>query len=202
MNISINRALSELKLLNKKIADKTSRLEVATGVQKADDSVKETFISTAKANIQSILDLIKRRNIIKSAIVQSNAATTVTVGSNSMTVAEAIERKTSIELEKGLNRRMREQYYSNKNGIEAHNQKAKATANEQVEKMLGTDTEGDKAVQAKAIFDVSYDANKAELIAPEGIEALIEKDQDAIDEFENEVDFILSESNTKTMIEA
>jgi len=40
MDISINRALSELKLTNKKIADKTARLEVATGVQKTEDSVK------------------------------------------------------------------------------------------------------------------------------------------------------------------
>ena len=200
MEISINRALSELKLLNKKIADKTSRLEVATGAQKVDDLVRENYITTAKANIQSIRDLIKRRNAIKSAIVTSNAATSVAVGDATMTVAEAIERKTSIELEKDLNRRMREKYYNIKQGVEAHNDKARATANEQVEKMLGTDTEGDKAAQAKAIFDVSYEANKAELLAPADIEAQIEKDQDAIDEFENEVDFILSESNTKTMI--
>jgi len=117
-----------------------------------------------------------------------------------MTVAEAIERKSSIELDKSLNRRMREQYFGNKQGVESHNQKATDTANQQVEKMLGTDTEGDKSAQAKTLFDVSYDANKAELLAPPDIEAQIEKDQDAIDKFESEVDFILSESNTKTMI--
>lgn len=200
MDMSINRALSELKLLNKKIADKTNRLEVAGGMQKVEEGVKKTFVDTATANIQSIRDLIERRNVIKSLIVASNAETYVTVGTKSMTVAQAIERKTSIELEKDLNRRMREQYYGHKSNIEKHNDQCRGKADKQAEAALGAATEGDKGLQYKAIFDAYYDSNKAELLAPEGIEAQIENDQDSIDEFENEVDFILSESNTKTLI--
>lgn len=201
MEISINRALSELKLLNKKITDKTARLQVSDAVQKQTKEQGEKFISDAVAGIKSIRDLIARRNYIKSKIVLSNASTSVAVGDKTMTVAEAIERKTSIELDKNLNRRMRETYYGHKGSVEAHNDKCRSQADKQAEAALGAATEGDKGIQYKAIFDAYYDLNKATLFAPDGIEKQIEDDQDKIDEFESEVDFILSESNTKTMIE-
>lgn len=200
MGISINRALSELKLLNKKITDKTESLQVAGAVKsKEDNSVN--FIADCQSSIDQINGLIARRNLIKSEIVQSNANTFVSVCSKDMSVAQAIERKTSIELEKTLNRRMRESYYGQKNAVEQHNDKAKRQADKQAESALGAATEGDKGVQYKAIFDAYFDSNKAELLAPDGIEKAIEDKQDEIDEFESEVDFILSESNTKTMIE-
>ena len=202
MNISINRALSELKLVTKKINDKTARLEVCAAWKSgADEVAKVAAVDKADSAIQSIRGLIEHRNCIKSSIVRSNAETIVTVSKKSMTVAEAIERKTSIELDRALNKRMREHYYGNKQGVESHNTQAGKTANSQVTSALGADTEGDKGAAAKAIFAASYDANKAELLAPENIEAEIEADQESIDEFEAEIDFILSESNTKTLID-
>lgn len=201
MEISINRALSELKLLTKKITDKTERLQVSASVQKVSQVDSSQFINDSAAGIQSVRDLIKRRNTVKSAIVMSNAATTVTIAKETMTVAEAIERKTSIEFDKALNRRMREQHYGNKSNVEKHNDQCRTKADKQAEAALGASTEGDKGLQYKAIFDAYYDLNKADLLSPENIEKDIEDDQDKIDEFEAEVDFILSESNTKTMIE-
>ena len=202
MDMSINRALSELKLLNKKITDKTAKLQVAGTVmaKNTSDGEKTAFVDQANSGIQAIRDLIKRRNRIKSSIVMSNADTKVSIGGVSMTVAEAIERKSSIELDKALNRKMREGYFGQKQVCEQHNVKATEQANKQVEQVLGAATEGDKGTQAKAVFDAYYEANRAGLLAPDGIEAQIEKDQEAIDEFEMEVDFILSESNTKTTI--
>lgn len=202
MTISINRALSEIKLLNKKIEDKTNGLSVASGVtSKENEDVKKAFVAAASAGIDQVKGFIDRRNVVKAAIVLSNAAVEVTVAGVTMTVAEAIERKTSIELEKSLNKRIREQYYGHKKSVEQHNEQCKAKADKQAEAALGADTEGDKGLQYKAIFDAYYDSNKADLLAPVGIEVLIENMQDELDEFENEVDFILSESNTKTVIE-
>ena len=48
------------------------------------------------------MDLISRRNKIKSAIIMSNAKTVVEVAGKQMTVAEAIDKKSSIEYEKEL----------------------------------------------------------------------------------------------------
>ena len=201
MQISINRALSELKLTNKKIEDKTANLRVAGAVQNMEPDEKQRITNSFIADIQSIRDLISRRNSLKSAIVASNAAVCVTVGDESMTVAQAIERKTSIEFEKALNRRMREGYYQALNQVDSHNAAAKDNADKQANAALGADTEGNKGDQYTAIFDAYYKKNSVELLAPEDIEAQLERDQDKVDSFENEVDFILSESNIKTMIE-
>ena len=66
--------------------------------------------SRAKADYQSIEALIKRRNAIKSAIVVSNATTKIEVAGVKMTVAEAIERKTSISYDIQLLDKLKEVY--------------------------------------------------------------------------------------------
>lgn len=202
MEMSINRALAELKLLNKKITDKTMAVKVAVGVKQNGLVVeaKDAFIKEQTAVIQQIKDLIARRNSIKSAIVASNAVTTVSIGGKSMTVAEAIDRKSAIELEKSLNRVLRERYYGAKSSVEQQNDKASQAADKQANAAMGAQTEGDKGAQYKSIYDAYYDLNKCVVLAPEGIEKMIEKADDEVAEFEKDVDFILSESNTKTVI--
>lgn len=202
MTISINRALAELKLIAKKIEQKTVSLEVTVCI-KSDlvDEFKKDFVTKSTSAIQQVKDLIERRNKLKSAIVTSNAFTTVLVSKKQMTVAEAIERKSSIELERSLCRQLREKYFTSKKGIENHNAQVDKDADKAALQALGADTEGNKGEAYKSIVDAYKLRNKAELLAPEGIEKDIEEMQDAIDEFECEVDFALSESNIKTMIE-
>lgn len=203
MEISINRGLVELKLLTKKINDKISQLKVATTVQSrsANQEACKKFVSDAEANLQSINDLIHRRNRIKSTIVLSNAMTKVTVANQEMTVAEAIERKSSIESEKRLCLKIREDYYQNKAAMEASNQNVENKADAQAKAIMGSDLEiTDKGEQFKSIFNAYYETHCIELLAVDGLEETIERLQTSIDEFESEVDFVLSESNTKTMI--
>lgn len=202
MEVSINRALSSLKLLTKKITDKTGELVIASIVKydtmSPDD--KTTVLTSYSSNVQAIKDMMTQRNRIKTAIVASNAVTMIEVAGESYTVARAIERKTSIELEKNLNRQMRESYYSNKSALERHNDQCRAKADQSANAALGAGAEGDKGEQYKAVFSAYYDMNKAEMIAPPDAEVVIKKDGDRIADFENDIDFLLSESNTKTMI--
>lgn len=202
MEMSINRALAELKLLNKKITDKTSALSVADAVKESaiTQEVKKAFVEKQAADIQQIRDFIDRRNAIKAAIVASNAVTRVTVAGKTMTVAEAIERKTGIEYSKALFRKMRERYFGCKANADMHNQKTEQNAEKQAATALGAAKEGDKSQEYKAIYEVHYNMNKAVVLAPDGIEDIIQKGDDEIAEFEKDVDFILSESNTKTLI--
>jgi hypothetical protein len=199
--ISVNRALSELKLITKKIGQKTNLNISASARGDFDQSEVSNFKIKATADIQQLRDLISRRNDIKSAIVASNAATMVTIGNKAMTVAQAIERKSSIAYEKGAARSMRENYFTQKKAVEMHNEGVEKEADKQASNALSADTEGDKGAAYTAIVDAYVKKNKALLVAPDGIEETIDKMQDAIDEFENEVDFILSESNIKTMID-
>ena len=99
--ISITEALNELKLYDSKILKAITNAKLVGAAKKFSDKVgvfkKEDFEDRAKASYQSVTDLIANRNALKSAIVKSNAITEVTVNGKTMTVAEAIERKNSID---------------------------------------------------------------------------------------------------------
>jgi len=202
MSISINRALSELKLVTKKIEQNQEGLVVA-GAFRLDTPETEVteFVELANAKIDKIKGLIQRRNKLKQAIVMSNAKTTVIVAGEDMMVAEAIERKSSIELEKSFCRNMREKYFGQKNAAENHNKKTDQDADKHAAQALSANTEGDKGAAYTTIVDAYVKKNGAKLVAPKGIERAIEAMQEKIDEFESDVDFILSESNIKTMID-
>src|SRR5690606_13391079 len=106
MTLSIAGALVELKLLDKRIEKATGNglfvsYKLGQNVPKLFKNSEE-MLTTIKASHQSVTALITRRNMIKSAIVVSNATTKVTIGDESMTVAEAIERKNSIYYDKAL----------------------------------------------------------------------------------------------------
>src|SRR5690554_4907003 len=100
MEMTITRGLSELKLINDRIQRKINDARFAVGNKnnnkKIDGMTIEEFNKNAKSQYQSIQDLIERRKKIKSAIVDSNAKTVVTIAGKEMTVASAIERKESI----------------------------------------------------------------------------------------------------------
>ncbi len=106
MKLTITRALSELKLLDKRIRKEIEAAYFVAGVQKKKKIIgmytKEEFSSRSQGEVDSIQSMTERRKIIKSAIVNSNARTMVTIVGNTMAVAEAIERKTSIEYEETL----------------------------------------------------------------------------------------------------
>ena len=68
------------------------------GTQNSRKTVQE-FLDDAVSKLQSANDLINYRRALKSAVLQSNAVTKVTVADKEMTVAEAIEYKNSISLE-------------------------------------------------------------------------------------------------------
>lgn len=96
MEMTITRALSELKMLDKRINRTVDDavlggLMIGKHIQHGFQNQEEVE-KKAKADDQSIQALIKRRNAIKSAIVVSNATTMIDVAGVRMTVAEAIER--------------------------------------------------------------------------------------------------------------
>ncbi|MGI6050090.1 MAG: hypothetical protein ACOYEI_04575, partial [Acetivibrionales bacterium] len=93
--ISITEALNKLKLYDAKISKAINSHKYVGAAKKSSNMLgvqtKEVFNNNAKAGYQSVTDLIKNRNKLKSLIVQSNAITEVTINDKVMTVAEAIE---------------------------------------------------------------------------------------------------------------
>lgn len=104
--ITVTEGLNELKLYDSKIEKAINNLKLIGAKKKSVDKVGvvnvEKFVADAKAAHQSIMDLIRNRNALKAAIVKSNAITYLEIGDQKMTVAEAIERKNSIQYEKEL----------------------------------------------------------------------------------------------------
>ena len=99
MKMTIHQALAELKMLTKKIDQHYNDTYVTYKLKKV-DKIRGVAVSeiaaTMGSDYQSVRDLIKRYDMIKSAIVASNAETTVVIGSDTYTVAHAIDIKNHI----------------------------------------------------------------------------------------------------------
>lgn len=203
MEISVNRALSEIKTLD-------SRIEKATNAIKyIDISIGKKSVSgynsnneyeyDVKSKFQSVKDLISRRNLIKSAIVNSNATTNVVVGEKEMTVAEAIERKNSIQYDIQLLNKLKRDYNNALARFEKENERVKDRLDSLLETNFGREGKA-KSEEIDAISKPFLEQNEAKLVDAINIKKVIEQMEYEIDEFLNNVDFALTEINTTTKI--
>lgn len=202
--MSIQRGLNELKLLNKRINDAQSgNVLVAVKIgEKPVTGYKDDaeFEDLAKAKHQKVTDLIKRRDAIKGAVVVANATTPVKVGTETMMVAVAIERKESIEFKRSLLNNMRFQY--NRALQEFHQKDAqfKDKLDKQLESLYGKEGKV-KGAENKEALKPFLELHEPHLIDPLNLKVQIDELQEYIDTFESEVDLALSEVNVKTEIE-
>jgi len=203
--ITIHRALSELKLIDAKIAKNIQEL-VPCGIYQKDKLIegftkKEDFEKSARARLQSVHDLLKRKTLIKSAIVASNATTCVKIGEKEMTVADAITFKSVIVLKKELIDRLKGVYLN----AQARMNKGNDTVNQNVQKLLeaalGKDNVKTGAGEVEAIRKPYLDANEFHLFDPLSVQERIDELEKETAEFESNVDSVLSEINAVTFIE-
>src|SRR5699024_21990 len=201
--ISVAKGLSELKVLESRIYRAIS--DAKFGAIKVGNKLSDGFKTVeevgkdAKASLDSINDLIKRRNAIKSAIVESNAKTTVDVAGVKYTVAGAIERKTAIDYERHLLATMRSQYSQLLTTEERTNEQVKERLDKQLNSLFGKD--GDKEDEVAKRYSESFKKdNEATIVDPIGLKKKIEELATSIEEFESNVDFALNESNVLTKI--
>jgi len=202
--ISVTKALAELKMISKKITDSITRFEpVVVKIGKnapARYKSEEDFTTVAKANLQSINDLIDRQMKLKSAIVKSNAITKVTIGEKEMTVAEAIEKKSSIAFRQSLHNHLVNSFNRINLTIEDGNVKVNTRLQSLLEQNFGKDSSKASSADHDAISKPFLDSNELKMIDPLEIRDLIEKLRTEIDEFVLNVDVALSESNSRTDI--
>ena len=206
MKMSIHRALGELKTLEKRI-NKEIENGIFIGAKKSSSETEyktrtsiQDFENNVKSTRQSINDLIKRRKEIKEAIVNSNANTFVTIGDNKMTVAGAIERKTSIEYDRFLLSKMKEQYRHTISFVEENNEEVESDLSNKIDIMLNTNDK--KNTEGIEQFSKAYrKSNGWEVVDVIDLKSLIDKLEKEITIFENEVDVVLSESNATTFID-
>ena len=206
MKLSIHRALGELKTLDKRIRKEIENTIFIGAKKKSSNTEYKTrtsivdFNNNVNSSIQSINDLILRRKEIKEAIVNSNANTFVTIGDNKMTVASAIERKTSIGYDKFLLSKIKEQYALIVGFVEENNEEVECDLSSKIDNMLNANDKNN--INGIEEFSKAYrNSNSWEVIDPVDLKSLIDKLEKEITIFENEVDVVLSESNATTFIE-
>lgn len=206
MKMSITQALSELKLLDSRISKGINGsgfcAPCMNGTKINGTTTPEEAEKAFKNNWQSATDLIKRRANMKSAIVKSNAETEVEIGGGKMTVAEAIERKSSIKYDQLLLAKLKEDFRRATATVVQGNEQARAKAQQSLDTVLGKDnTKTPSKEELAAIFDPVFARYEYKMVDPLGIEKKIEELEENIESFLNNVDFILSTSNAITQIE-
>lgn len=199
--MSIHRALGEIKLYDKKIVDLLEKdfvLASKKRVTKIRGVDIEKYKEEMKANLQSLRALMRNRQILKSAIAKSNETTMVTIGGETMTVLDAIERKNFMNMRMSVVNTLKAQFNRADREVRAYEDNLQAN----LENYIKNTT---KELNNKDLIDSlteSYkNLNEVVMIDPNNLRAVIEEMTKENDQFNAEVDYVLSESNSNTFIE-
>ena len=204
--ISVTQGLVELKTLDSRIMKAIDNCSFIGAKKKSSDKVghfkEENFVENVKADYQSVNDLITNRATLKSAIVQSNAITNVEIGGVTYTVAQAIERKSSIVYDKTLLVAMKQQYKKVTDQVFKENSKVDAQVENMLLTYLGKDTDKKLNENDLELITTPFrEKNEWSLVDPLNLYEKIQELEKSITDFESEVDTQLSISNAVTFIE-
>jgi hypothetical protein len=202
--MSITRGLAECKILDSRIIKKIREFNPVT-LKKGNrlivrDIDENKFISEAQSDYQSINALIKRRIDIKRKIIESNSRTMITINDRKMSVAEAIDYKSIIKYYNFLLDTLKKC----NNTVNSEYERFLSEMNARLDELLKVHFGKDKS----KISNEDYDAiagpfktqNEPKKIDPIKIDDEIKSLQDKVDEILLNIDYILSESNSQTMI--
>ena len=208
--MSITRALAELKRLDDRIQNAQSGAAVFVSVAVGQNDNRKPFtgqgtVSTVSSNIQSCFDsinaLFAQRQAIKAAIVKSNAVTTVSIGNRTMTVAEAIELKRSINAKVTFRNVLQQQYRVAQAKVGELNAQLEVTIENNLKTVYGSDKSKVDSNTYDSIAKPQRAIKEASLIDPADIVKVIATLSEEISQVETELDFTLSEVNARTEIE-
>lgn len=199
--MTIHRALGEIKLYDKKIVDLLDKdfvLASKKRIGKVHGIDVEKYKEEMKANLQSLRALMRNRQILKSAIAKSNETTVVTIGGETMTVLDAIEHKNFMNMRMSVVNTLKAQFNRADREVRAYEDNLQAN----LENYIKNTT---KELNNKDLIDSlteSYkNLNEVVMIDPNNLRAIIEEMTKENDQFNTEVDYVLSESNSNTFIE-
>lgn len=201
--MNIHKALCELKILDGRInraVDDCRYVGVTKIVSKRVGSqTVEAFSESVKDGYKSAMDLIKRRQAIKTAVVKSNATTTVVIGGNTYTIAEAIEMKNhGLDGEKRMLRYM----VSRLAEAEALINRTRSDLESRADAFIRDQT-GSKESKTEDLLKMRQDyiaMQDVELVDPLHIREIIKTLDEKINTFMSEVDSALQTSNANTEI--
>ena len=205
--MTVQRALNELKIIDERLNKRLQEFTIIGTKKVSETRVVETresvveFENRAKGVLDSVDGLLKRKNALKHAIMQSNATTMIEVGGKTYSVMTAIDRKRTIESEKLVVKYMRDALIRAEYKVSQENDKMESYIQRQTNAMAGGDLSSKKDDYIIA-FEKSYrEQNSWELVDPLKVRDLIEEREQEILMFDLEIDTALTVSNAITKIE-
>jgi len=206
--MSITRGLTELKRLNSRIEHAISQGKYVATTQGANKFKKilgssdslEAMTAKIQASFDAVDSLIENRQAIKSAIVISNAQTFVTLMGCSMTVAEAIELKSTVAYRKLYLGTLQRQFIAASTSVDKANSQLDVTIDTLLTTVYGADKSKATPEAFQAVAGPQREQKQCEVFDPRKIELKIERLTEEISVIEAELDIVLSEQNAKSMI--
>lgn len=211
--MSVTRAMVELGTLDdriNKIISNTKFISMVKGNQKNIGGIpREDVESNIVKSYKQVTDLIVRRHQVKRAIVLSNAGITAeiadkllkhNIGGQTMTVAEAIEYKSSIQYEVNLLKQLQAQLSATSRAVESENMRAENNMQMLLQQLAGADkkfTAEEQEEHAKKYMEAHFFS----MVDPLKIMDCIADLEEKINSFRDEVDVFLGEKNATTVIE-
>lgn len=209
--MSLTRVLAEIKLLDKRIEKKITQAVFVDYFKERNKSAggvnmrlsEDDFKKEAIGQYKSIETLMQNRKNLKTALAAANAITTVTVGNVQYSIACAIEVKRSIVLKKLLLQKMKKQFYD----IKAVADNGEVTLEHQIRHHISTmsgvsqNNQDENKELIENMVSVLIEKNRINLMDPLDIRKKIDALDKEIDEFESQIDVVLSEINGKTEVE-
>lgn len=206
MEITVQRALNELKTLEDRLYKRLTSFNLVGTKKNSENRVSETreSVQDFSVNAQGILDsvdaLLKRQRELKHAVMESNAKTKITVAGIEYSVMTAIDRKRTIESEKDVLSKMKQALGNAEYKIAMENKRVDEYIQRQTLAMAGGDL-SNKKDDFITSFEQSYrEKNGWDLVDPLGLRKLIEEREQEIMEFELEIDTALTVSNAITTV--
>ena len=203
----VTQALNEMKTLDARISRAIRNAAFIASAKTSDNKVsigttKENFIKEAKASYDSIEDLIKRRETIKSAVIESNAKTMIDICGEMISVAKAIDMKDSIVYKKQLLTQMVTQRDKAKSNMISQNITMESKIDQLVSTAFGKESKQNIKPEDYDSIAVPYrTSNEYSLVNPLDLDKKIEELERYIEDFESNIDSKLQVSNCVTYIE-
>lgn len=204
--MNVHQALAELKMMDKRIEKAIQARDWVTSNKhsntKIDGVTIGEWVAEAKADYQKVMDLIRRRDALKRAVVNSNAVTKVLIAGVEYTVAEAIDKKNhGTQFLSMMARRLAHAYNTVKMVVDRENgTRLEDRADVFVKSLIGnTDTKG-MTEEIKARREDFIAAQTLDVIDPIGAVKEMERLEEEVSSFLTNVDAALSVSNAITEI--
>lgn len=202
--MTVHKALCELKTLDSRIEKGIQQSKFVFANKHSNNKISgvsiDKYVAEVKAAYQSVQDLMARRDAIKRAVTQSNAAAKITVAGKQYTVAEAIDMKNhGIPLMQLLLRKLDSDNKVARREADTGNGSAlELRADEYVKSLCGNVDMKGASEEVKKIRADFIAAQTMEVVDPINVREEMERLEKEINEFIVEVDSALSVSNALT----